>query len=411
MRRYLSSLLVLLALMMLVEAGSASPVGVAGTKLTLDGAPFRFVGANCYYLMEQARNGNFAAVDEVLDEARAMGLRVIRTWAFYDGHDGLQTAPGVFDDSYLAGLDYVLKGAADRGLKLILPLTNYWSDYGGIPQNVAWDLGLSLAAAEAVRNEFYYDTSPSWSRFQNAVSHVINHVNTLTGVAYKDDDTVMAWELANEPRASKNYLYGSAASDRAAYLNWVEQMSAYVKSLDPDTLVSLGTEGLDPDYDYVSPDNFGWEQTDFVTDQAFASIDFAVAHNWPEHWTYSGMTLMGQYMQMVSDQGRDAADLLGKPFVLEEFGLSRDPGGTTTSRDAWFDAYFRTAYEAGASGAMFWILYHDAYPDYDGYGVYIPGDASTRAVIEYWARQYAIPEPATLLPVILAVPVILRRRR
>jgi len=408
MRKLLSSAAIV---WLLAGAAAAAPVTVSGSNLMLDGSPFRFVGANCYYLMEQARNGNLAAVDEVLNEAQAMGLRVVRTWAFYDGPGGLQTAPDVYDDTYLAGLDYVIKGAADRGLKLILTLTNYWSDYGGMPQNVAWDLGVPLSAAEAQRNEFYYDTSGSWNRYRNTLQHILNHGNTLTGIDYKDDDTIMAWELANEPRASRNYLYGTAAQDRAAYLNWIEQMSAYIKALDPDTLVSLGTEGLDPAYDYVPPDNFGWEQTDFVIDQNFPGIDFAVAHNWAEHWGYSGMSTMAQYMQMVADQAFDATSGLGRPYVLEEFGRSRDLGGGTIERDTWFDAYFQTAYDNGASGAMFWILYHDAYPDYDGYGVYDPDDASTRAVIEHWSRQFAIPEPATMALLALALPAIAWRRR
>jgi len=380
------------------RAAMAAPVTVSGSDLMLDGSSFRFVGANCYYLMEKAKQGEFAAVDEVLDEAQAMGLKAVRTWAFYDGPGGFQTAPGVYDDTYLAGLDYVVKAAADRHLKLILPLTNYWADYGGMPQNVAWDLGISVAEAETKRNEFYYDTSGSWTRFQSTVSHILNRTNSLTGVAYKDDDTIMAWELANEPRASKNYLYQSAAQDRAAYVNWIDQMSAYLKSLDPDTLVSLGTEGLDPDYDYVAPDNFGWEQTDFVDDQGGSDIDFAVAHNWPEHWAYSGMTTQAQFMQMVADQAADAQNVLGMPYVLEEFGYSR-VGGVTTTRDDWFNAYFETAYDHGASGAMFWILYDDNYPDNDGFGVYYPGDASTRDIIEYWARRYSgesVPEPATI---------------
>ena len=393
---------------------------VDGRGLRLDGDPFRFVGANCYYLMQKARDGDFAAVDQVLDDAQGLGVRVIRTWAFYDGPGGFQTSSGVYDDTYLTGLDYVVKGAADRDLKLILPFTNYWSDYGGMPQNVAWDLGISVGAAESQRNEFYYESADSWARYQDTVSRIMNHENALAGdVKYKDDDTIMAWELANEPRASTWANYGTPAADRAAYLNWIEKMSGYVKSLDPDTIVTVGTEGMDTDYG-----NFGNEQTDFVDDQAFSAVDVAVAHSWPETWSqYYGLTSQAEYMAMLSAQAEDALKVLKKPFVLEEFGYSRDAGGGTTTRDDWFDAYFQTAYDSGAAGAMFWIMYDDDYPDYDGYGVY-SWDASTLDLISTWAttfstfdidhrEQGAIPEPGTvvLLLVALAGAVAVWRRR
>src|SRR3954471_12086880 len=46
----------------------------------LDGEPFCFVGANNYYLAYKPR----PMVDDVLEGARAMGVKVVRIWGFID---------------------------------------------------------------------------------------------------------------------------------------------------------------------------------------------------------------------------------------------------------------------------------------------------------------------------------------
>lgn len=54
-------------------------------------------------------------------------------------------------------------------------------------------------------------------------------VSPYTGVAARDDPTVMAWQLANEPRAG---------ADGAAFAAWLGNASALLKRLAPRQLVS-----------------------------------------------------------------------------------------------------------------------------------------------------------------------------
>lgn len=80
-------------------------------------------------------------VEATLDAAAALGLRVLRMWAFSDGPDqymSLQPRPGQHVEAVLQGLDWLLAAARARGLRLMLCLTNNWHDFGGVPQYVRW---------------------------------------------------------------------------------------------------------------------------------------------------------------------------------------------------------------------------------------------------------------------------------
>jgi mannan endo-1,4-beta-mannosidase len=74
---------------------------------------------------------------------------------------------------------------------------------------------------------------------------------------------------------------------------------------------------------------------------------------------------------------------IGKPLLLEEFGIYRDGNpavpdppvptegsGHTVTRDRYFQAFLRLVQDEQLSGALFWCLYHGSYKDYDGFGVY-----------------------------------------
>jgi mannan endo-1,4-beta-mannosidase len=210
-------------------------------------------------------------------------------------------------------------------------------------------------------DDFYIDESTrKW--FRAYVAAVLTRTNTFSGKLYKDDPTIMAWELANEPRASR--------STSNSLRLWIAEMSGHIKSLDPNHLVATGSEGLEF----------------FVENHQVSTIDVCTVHLWPDTWHWD----QERSLTWLRDRIREAHEIVRKPLILEEFGMHRDTtspvpqppeptGGTghTVTRDQFYQALLNVVYESKAAGALFWILYHDIYPDYDGFGVYYPADHST----------------------------------
>ncbi len=359
---------------------SPDPVGSFvtrdGIQLRLNDGPFYHAGWNTYYLMVWSADPLLVPdVDEVLSEGESMGLRTLRTWAFNDGASqwhALQTAPGVYQEYVFQGLDYVVWQAGERGLKLVLALVNNWDDYGGMNQYVSW------SSTASQHDDFYTDPScRQW--YKDHARAVIERVNVFTGRVYRDDSTVMAWELANEPRCSSD-----ASGDTLQA--WVEEMSAYVKSLDGRHLVTTGSEGFFAGAQSVlNPRSWMSQQgVDFVRNHSPSTVDFATTHLWPDHW---GTTLT-ESRAWITDHVDEAQVTLSKPVIVEEFGKARP----VSTRDTWFQAFyddvFASASTSGAAaGSNLWILYHDTYPDYDGFGVYFPQDVSTVTIIQAEAAR------------------------
>jgi hypothetical protein len=74
--------------------------------------------------------------------------------------------------------------------------------------------------------------------------------------------------------------------------------------------------------------------------------------------------------------------------------VGSDATTSTTTRDLYFRTYHDSLLAHAAGGSNVWILYHDAYPDYDGFGVYYPADSSTVAVLEaHAAAMMSLNEP------------------
>ena len=97
--------------------------------------PFVFSGANAWNLMDVARYPTMRwQVDQTLDKLKERGVTAVRTWGFSLGRGEtpalramrLHLAPGAYDESVFVGMDYALKAAGERGIKLLISLEDYW---------------------------------------------------------------------------------------------------------------------------------------------------------------------------------------------------------------------------------------------------------------------------------------------
>lgn len=359
-------------------AGTATPVVTAspttppatgfvtrvGTRLMLDNKTFYFNGTNQYYLFYKSH----AMVDEVLEDAAALGLKVMRTWGFCDGkYQGaycFQPSPGVYDEPTFRNMDYTIYKAQQCGIKLIIPLVNNWDDMGGMNQYVQWAGGGS-------HDDFY--TNPTcWTTYKNYVKYFLNRVNTITGMAYKDDPTIMMWELGNEPRCTSD-------TTGAKLQAWIDEMAAYIKSLDSKHLLGTGMEGF---YN-------GSEGSNYIKNNQNPNIDVCSAHLYPGFWSLSE----AQALAWISDHANDAHNVIGKPFYLGEFGWAADQSSLTKRNQVYTDWYNKLN-ETNSDGAMFWLLsgHQDdgtLYPDYDTFTVYYPENSATNTVISNYSTTVA----------------------
>ncbi|HTV18723.1 MAG TPA: cellulase family glycosylhydrolase [Polyangiaceae bacterium] len=382
------------------------------------GKPFCFTGSNNYYLSYKDK----PMVDDVFTQAKAMGLKVMRTWAFIDRGSIDDSVPstdrnewepygtkqgvyfqywdtttksvayneGAEKNDGLVRLDYVLAKAAENDVKMVLVLTNNWKEFGGMNQYLKW-FGLNY------HHEFYTDARAKQA-YKSFAAQLINRVNTVTKVAYKDDPNIFAWELANEPRCRNFGQYDRLQDCKPETItSWVKEMSEHIKSLDPNHMVAVGDEGFFNRPGQSGEQYSGKDGTDHEAFLALKSIDFGTFHLYPDAWS-TGARWGNQWIL----DHVEAAQKAGKPTVLEEYGIPVKRDDKTGKVTGGFDRR-RTAYinwnnlmlERGGNGSMFWLLVGidpsnantGQYQDYDHFSVYnMPDDDSAKLLVDYAAQ-------------------------
>lgn len=349
-----------------------------GSDFRLNGETYRFGGNNTYYMFYKSH----FMIDDVFTTMRRNGLEVLRTWAFCDGKglyardgDGIadgnegsafQPEMGVYYEPTLVNLDYVIKSAGEHGIRLILPLVNYWSDidvqsedkrknsYGGIAQYLEWcGVAPEYDAEGRLSNKAGFYTNPcAKAAYKAWVSHILNRVNTLTGIPYKNDPTIMAWELINEGRCENK-----TQCQNDLFYHWAEEMSAFVKTLAPNQMVGIGDEGFFNEPGAVDPEYNGDSGMDWERNLSIASIDFGTVRLYPDQWGKDPEWAE----KWITDHIR-CAEKMGKPVIFEEFGVKVEESDNNKDQDARNQLYaawlqlFLNGEAIGADGDLVWMI-------------------------------------------------------
>lgn len=277
-----------------------------------DGATdFWFIGANVPTLT-MVEDGYWQVPTEweqrdAFQALKQMGATATRTYVLsvkkksdYPGMIRHVEGPGKFNEEAFVALDRALALANEYGIRLIIPFVDQYEWWGGIGEYADF--------REKSKDAFWTDPQLI-ADFKATISYVLNRVNTITGVPYKDDKAVLAWETGNELTPSST--------------TWTADIAAHIKSIDANHLVVDGKYGID--------------DSSLAAD---SPIDIVSNHYYPNHYD--------NYAEQVSlDKGRAAGK---KAFYVGEFGF------IPMSELAPF---INNVIESGTSGALIWSLrYH-----------------------------------------------------
>ncbi|MGL6313284.1 hypothetical protein [Vibrio sp. WXL103] len=330
------------------------------TKLYEGAQEFRFVSFNIPNLFVKERPWQRVDPFEIADALKtinAMGGKVTRTYVpsiendRFEGPYHVSFAPNgalEFNEELWQDFDLMLDLANQHGVRLIVPLIDFWDWWGGIEQ---------LANNRGVSKAGFYTNAKVKADYKRMVSYILNRVNTISGVAYKDDPAIFAWETGNELMDVPDA--------------WTKEMSAYIKSIDSKHLLMDGQYGMvstasamNPNVDILS-NHYYWANQDNTDNYA---------ERFMRDWNNFGAI---------------------KPFFVGEVGLA--------STDKLTDVV-ESVVDSGAMGIMLWSLRQQAanggYLNHDeGHGFmayHWPGFAENAGYDEQqiidlvWTNAYAI---------------------
>ncbi|KAJ4488580.1 glycoside hydrolase [Lentinula lateritia] len=333
-------------------------VKTSGTHFTLNGNPFTVVGANSYWV--GLMNYDTADMNTAFADIAATGATTVRTWgfnevttpdgvAYYQSWSG--STPTVNTGANgLENFDNVVAIAKAHGLRLIVTLTNNWSDYGGM------DVYVNQILGQGSPHDYFYTNATVIAAYKNYVQTFVSR--------YVNEPGILGWELANEPRCLGSTSATSGTCTISTISTWAAEISAFIKTIDTNHLVAIGDEGFfnDPGNPiYVYQGSLG---IDFDANLNISTLDFGTFHLYPDSWGEPENPFGTQWIE----DHATAMLASNKPVILEEFG-------STSNQSGVYATWYSTVLSTGLTGDLIWQagsdLTNGPTPN-DGYAVY-PG--------------------------------------
>ena len=349
-------------------------ITVKDTQFLKGDKPYYFVGANYWYgpLIAAKNIGDRERLVKELDAMKAVGIDNLRILVGAEGDGGdskvypaLQYEQGKYNKDLLDGLDFLISEMRKRKMYAVLYLNNNWiwsggmseylkwNGYGDVPnpflEQYSWDEYMTYTKQ-------FHSCKPCKDAYYNHLKFIIGRKNTYSGIKYSEDNTIMSWQVANEPRVLMT------PEHEKAFASWLNETVSLIKTLDPNHLVSTGTEG----------------KHGFLEDMAMykrlhtnKNIDYLTLHIWPKNWSWYNIDNEAQtteesiektYKEM--DEHIEVAKELNKPLVMSEFGFPREkeslsPSASIENRNKYYKAVFNRVIESYKNqdvlaGANFW---------------------------------------------------------
>ena len=365
-------LLFLFSTFILSNFSAQNFIKVNNNHFIKNGKPYYFIGTNYWYGgMLASKNGNRERLKKELDELKSLGITNLRVMATAEGGDqdytvipATQPTQGKYNQDLLEGLDFFLNELKKRDMDAILYLTNNWEWSGGMAKYLEWNGYGKVPNPNLKPNTWpqfmsytaqFHQCEPCKNSFLEHIKFMLNRKNSVNGIPYKQDKTIMAWEVANEPRIWN-------LENEKAFTNWLNEVASTIKSIDKNHLLTTGSEGKAGSNDDIA----AFERT-----HNNPNIDYLTMHIWPKNWGWYNINDEKNSTEVAIKKTNDyidehikVAQNLKKPLVLEEFGFPRekeslDKKASVENRNHYYEFVFekmKTSIKAGLpfSALNFW---------------------------------------------------------